>query len=107
MLIVVVNRFDVDNSFLFQLPVAFQQSCSSGGGGGLGSLEEEADSVGPAVCFRIMDKVTFGADMELASAVLPLASLQGQVQWTDEGKGGDGWVCVLVDLLAGGSLSCL
>jgi len=55
--------FNVDNSFLFQLPEDFKNS-------------------GPekAVArFRIMDKVTFGEDQELSTAMLPLASLRGQV----------------------------
>jgi hypothetical protein len=53
----------VDNSFFFQLPEVFLRS-------------------GPDIAvarFRIMDKVTFGEDQELSTAVLPLASLRGQV----------------------------
>ena len=53
----------MDNSFFFQLPEVFLSS-------------------GPDIAvarFRIMDKVTFGEDQELSTAVLPLASLRGQV----------------------------
>lgn len=55
--------FNVDNSFLFQLPDEFKNSGP-----------EQA-----VARFRIMDKVTFGEDQELSTAALPLASLRGQV----------------------------
>lgn len=55
--------FNASNSFLFELPNAFKNS-------------------GPehaVITFRVMDKLTFGDDMELSTAVLPLASLPPQV----------------------------